>query len=71
MSLTSDEQAKFAAIAELNRTISRDELNSVGLFMAPNLFAQKVWAHLNQRDDPCEFIGQLSQGKTLLDRERF
>lgn len=71
MSLTSDEQLKFSAIAGLDRTVSRDELSSIGLFMAPNLFSQKVWTHLNQRDDPCGFIGQLSQGKILLDRERF
>ena len=71
MSLTSDAQLEFAAIAEMERPISRDELSSVMLFIAPNLFAQKVWTHLTQRDDPRGFIGQLSEGKVILDRERF
>ena len=71
MSLTLKEQLNFAAIAGLNRPVSRDELNSISLFMAPNLFSQKVWTHLKQRNDPCGFIDQLSQGKVLLDRERF
>lgn len=71
MFLTSDAQLEFAAIAELERPISRDELSSIMLFIAPNLFAQKVWTHLTQRDDPRGFIGQLSEGKVILDRERF
>ena len=71
MSLTMEQQAQFAAIAGLDRKISRDELSIIGLFMAPHLFSQLVWTHLTQRDDPCRFIGQLSKGEVLLDRERF
>lgn len=71
MSMTPQAQSKFAEIAGLDRKISRDELSPANLFMAPNLFAQKAWTHLSQRDDSCEFIGQITDGTVLLDREHF
>ena len=71
MSLTQPRQVQFAKRADLNRPVSRDELSIISLFVSPQLFSQKVWAHFNQRDDPCGFIGQLSAGQVLLDRERF
>lgn len=71
MSLTQPRQIQFAKRAGLNRRISRDELSIIVLFTSPRLFSQKVWAHLNQRQDPCGFLGQLSSGQVLLDRERF
>ena len=71
MSLTKQRQIQFERKAGLNRPISRDELNMMGLFLSPKLFSQKVWLHLNQRDEPCEYINQLSLGHVLLDRERF
>ncbi|MDH5531112.1 MAG: hypothetical protein OEY05_13850 [Paracoccaceae bacterium] len=71
MSLSEGEKAAFAAHSSYNRQISRDELNEIILFMAPNRFIQKTWAHLSQRDDACEYIGQIIDGNILLDRERF
>jgi hypothetical protein len=71
MSLTLGAQTEFAENSELNRRVSRDELSSMLLFMAPNRFAQKAWAHLSQRDDPCAFLGKIMDGTVLLDRERF
>lgn len=71
MSMTQQAQSKFAEMAGLDRKISRDELSPAILFIAPNLFAQKVSAHLSQRNDPCEFIGQITDGTVLLDREHF
>jgi len=71
MSLTAGQQAEFEANSELDRKISRDELSTIILLMAPSLFAQKSWAHLSQRDDPCTFIGQIMDGTVLLDYDRF
>ncbi|WP_324754634.1 hypothetical protein [Roseovarius sp. Pro17] len=71
MSLTPEQQAVFSLKSELDRRISRDELNSITLFMVPNVFAQKSWAHLSQRDDPCTYIGKILNGTILLDREHF
>lgn len=71
MSLTQPRQFQFAKKTGLNRQVSRDELSTIGLFISPHLFSQKVWVHLNQHNDPCGFIDQLSKGDVLLDRERF
>ena len=71
MSLTPGAQTEFAANSELDRRVSRDELSLILLFMAPGRFAQKAWAHLSQRDDPCAFVGHIMDGTALLDRERF
>ncbi len=69
MSLSPEQQKAFEERAKLNRKISRDELNAMYLFLAPNKFAQKAWAHASQRDDPCGFLGQVVDGTVLLDRE--
>ncbi|WP_135507479.1 DUF6639 family protein [Roseovarius aestuariivivens] len=65
--LTEAERAPFKAMTE-TRTISRDEINVMLLFMAPQSFARKAWAHLNQRPDPCAFVGQVMSGHVLMDR---
>ena len=69
MSLTPEQQKTFEGSAGLDRKISRDELNAMYLFLAPNKFAQKAWTHLKQRDDPCAFLGQVIDGTVLFDRE--
>lgn len=71
MSLAPDAQLTFEKNAGLNRRISRDELSPMFLFMAPGRFAQKAWTHLSQRDHPCNYIGRITDGTVLLDRERF
>ncbi|MGI9394403.1 MAG: hypothetical protein ACR2OY_07135 [Boseongicola sp.] len=71
MSMSRAAQHEFAARSGFERRVSRDELSQIILLMAPNLFAQKVWAHLSQRDDQCGFIGQLADRTVVLDRERF
>ena len=71
MSLTPEQQAEFTANSDLDERVSRDELSSVILFMAPSVFARKSWAHLSQRDDPCAYIGQILEGSILLDYDRF
>lgn len=69
MSLTPEQQKAFEERADLDRKISRDELNATYLYIAPNKFAQKAWIHLNQRGDPCAFLGQVIDGTIQFDRE--
>jgi len=72
MSLTPGQRHQLAERTDLvGRRISRDELNSIMYFMAPERFAVKAWMHFTQRDEPCGFLGQLVDGTVLLDRERF
>ena len=71
MSLAPDFQAAYSAEAGVDTHISRDELSIAILFMAPQIFAQKAWGHLSQREDPCAYLGQIVDGTVLLDRERF
>ncbi|NNE88172.1 MAG: hypothetical protein HKN27_08860 [Silicimonas sp.] len=71
MSLTADERQSFVDRAGLDRRVGRDELSALILYIAPHLFAQKVWTHLSQRDDPCGYIGQITEGRILLDFEVF
>lgn len=71
MSLPPSLQETFENTADPHRSISRDALTKLVLFMSPDGFAQNVWAHLQQRPDACDFIGKLASRETLLDRERF
>ncbi len=71
MSLTSEQKTEFVEHAHLDRPISRDELSLTMYLMAPNLFAQKTWVHLNQRSDVCSYLRQFLDGTMVLDRERF
>ena len=70
-SLTPEEQQSFAEAAAIDRRIFRDELNVMIYELAPHKFAQKAWVHFTQRDDPCGFVGQITDGTVLLDYERF
>lgn len=71
MSLTPEEQRVFSENAGLTGRVSSQELSPIILYMAPDKFAQKVWAHFNQHDAPCEFIGELTRGERLLDHAVF
>ncbi|SFO27327.1 hypothetical protein SAMN04487859_12217 [Roseovarius lutimaris] len=71
MSLSPEAQRQFVKGVDLERKVSRDELNPFIYFMAPDLFARKAWLHFSQRDDPCGFVGQIVDGAVLLDYERF
>jgi len=71
MSLSPEEQMVFEENLEMDRLISSDELNPIVLLMAPDLFAQNVWAHFLQRDDSCGFIGQLVNSDFFFDHELY
>ncbi len=71
MSLDTKSRQKFIERSGIQDRVSSEELSAIILFMAPDLFAQKVWAHLNQRENACRYIDGLSSGKIVLDRGRF
>ncbi len=71
MSLKRDARLALFRKSKADRPVSRYELSYMLLLMAPNLFATKVAGHLSQLDDPCAFIGQITAGDIVLDRERF
>jgi hypothetical protein len=71
MSLDPKARLAFESQFTFERPVSADELSLIMLLVAPHLFSQKVWAHLSERDDQCEYIGQLMDRSILLDRDRF
>ena len=71
MSLSADDRSAFEVHAGLNRRVSVVELTRLLLDLAPERFAARAWTHLQQRDDPCGYIGEIVSGAVLLDRERF
>lgn len=71
MSLDPQDQLRFEERSGINKQISSDELSPIMLFMAPDLFAQKAWAHLSQRDDACDYISNLNEGIFRFDRGHF
>ena len=68
--LPEDDIRAFEAASSDSYRVTRDALSPMILGMAPDLFAQRAWQHLSQRDDACAFIGQIARGQVLLDRER-
>ena len=71
MSLDPKDQLRFEERSGIDRRVSSDELSPIMLFMAPDLFAQKAWAHLSQRDDACGYIANLNEGIFRFDLGRF
>ena len=69
MSLSREEQMLFEQSIDMDHLISVEHLHSLVLFMAPDVFTQRVWAHLKQREAPCEFLGQLINGEVIIDFE--
>ncbi|NNE79442.1 MAG: hypothetical protein HKN18_04135 [Silicimonas sp.] len=69
MSLSREDQVMFERSIDMDRLISVEELHPLVLFMAPDAFMQRVWAHFTQREASCAFIGQLINGEAIVDVE--
>ena len=59
-------QAGFETAAAIDRAVALEELNPMILFVAPDRFAQRVWTHFTQQDDPCGFVRRLVAGEGVL-----
>ncbi|PTX57318.1 hypothetical protein C8N43_1985 [Litoreibacter ponti] len=69
MSLAPADRRAFESRAAIERTIVAEEVNSFIALIAPDRFAQKAWAHLNQQGDRCAFLAQIAQGEIYFDFE--
>lgn len=67
LSLDLDARQIFADRAGIVAPITGDELNAILLYVAPERFAQKVWAHLNQQEDRCAYLGRIARGEVFFD----
>lgn len=70
MSLPERYRFRFEAGLDMTTRVSRDSLNPVILFMAPDTFMRRAWVHLNQRPDACAYIGDVMQGRVRMDHPR-
>ena len=69
-SLRLEDRGPITAQAPLDKTISRDTISPMILFMAPDKFALLSWAHLHQRENRCAWLRGVLDGSILFDRER-
>jgi hypothetical protein len=67
--LPENDRLAFEEAKSHDGPISRDMLSGIMLMMAPELFAHRAWLHLQAREDPYAFIGQITRGEVLLDYE--
>lgn len=68
MSLGSDARTAFEQAADITDPVMIDELDPIVLLTAPDVYAQRVWAHFSQRDDPCGYIARLVSGEVVIDK---
>lgn len=67
LSLSATNRALFEAGIDLKTKVDFSEISEFLYFVAPDRFAIKAWAHLNQRPDPCRYIGQIVAGQIRFD----
>ncbi len=60
-------QDQLAASIDMDAPVSFKGFHPFILMLAPDVFSQRVWAHHQQQDDPCSFVGALIRGETILD----
>ena len=70
MSLPPQYRAAFAEDSGIEEPAGRDEISAITLLMAPDVFAQKAWAHFSQRPDGCAHVAGMMAGDFYLDVER-
>ena len=69
-SLGTEQIEQFEVIADVNRLVRYDDLNSILLMMSPNRFAALAWTHFKQREDGCDYIELVMSGNILFDKWR-
>ncbi|MCA0996076.1 DUF6639 family protein [Alloyangia pacifica] len=70
MSLSSVDREAVMASIDMDRIVQHDEVNASILFFKPDTFAARAWAHLNQREDACDYLRHIARGDFTFDRER-
>lgn len=69
-SLPADSKTQIMAKIDIERRITRDEINAMMLFLAPDRFALKSWVHLGQRPDRCGWVKGIMSGAILFDHDQ-
>jgi hypothetical protein len=67
--LSPEARTKIGLATVPDKTVSRDAINAIMVFWAPDLFAVKAWTHLMQRPDPCAYVGLIASGAIRFDHE--
>ena len=68
MSLSEASRIHFEQATDMKTDVPDEDLNRFLLFLVPEFFAQKVWAHLSRRNAPCDYIADLIAGTVILDQ---
>jgi hypothetical protein len=69
MSLDDHLRQIYSDNSKRDRPILKDEINVMVLSIAPNVFAQKAWEHLTEKDEPCNFVKRIAAGDVTFDRD--
>lgn len=69
MSLPSEAREVFEQRYDMERPVTPDMLSSLMTLLAPGVFAQRAWAHLQQQPDPCAFLREVAAGRVFLGRD--
>jgi hypothetical protein len=67
--LSAEDREKIGLAEVSEDRISRDAINAIMVFWAPDRFAVKAWTHLMQREDPCAYVGLIAKGNIVFDFE--
>ncbi|MBY6005425.1 hypothetical protein KUV62_15985 [Salipiger bermudensis] len=68
LGLAPEDRARVEASLDMQSPVSHDAVNKIVLLFAPDAFAARAWAHLNQRDDPCAYLRHVAAGDFTFDR---
>lgn len=68
-SLSDEDRAAIGLGRVPSETVSRDAINAILVFWAPDRFAVRAWTHLMQRPDPCGYVGLIAEGAIRFDHE--
>lgn len=68
-SLSDADRSAIGIEAVPSDPVSRDSINAIFVFWAPDKFAIRAWTHLMQRPDACTYVGQIADGAIRFDHE--
>ncbi|WP_218588614.1 DUF6639 family protein [Marivita hallyeonensis] len=68
LDLSEEDRATVVPQAEQPVDVKRDQINSMLLFMAPDVFVRNVWGHVSSRGDICTQLRGVQDGIIVFDR---
>ena len=67
--LSEEDREKMGLGTVPGEKVSRDAINAVMVYWAPDRFAVKAWSHLMQRPDTCDYVKLIADGAIRFDYE--